>query len=139
MIIRKILLKDYNNYIKLIDSNITFEKFSNFINNILNDKHIILVIEDENELIGTGTLLIEDKITYGGCKLGHIENIFIHENCRGLKLGIKLVDELIKIAKKECCYRIELNCDESLIKFYEKNNFIKYQTIMSLYIKENFM
>lgn len=137
MIIRKILLKDYIEYIKLVDSNITLEYFTNFINNILNDNHIILVIENNNELIGTGTLLIEEKMTYDGCKLGHIENIFIHENNRGLNLGSKLLNELIKIAKK-CCYCIDLNCNEEFIKFYENNNFCKYQRAMRLYIKENF-
>ena len=136
MIIRKILLKDYINYKKLIESNISLEYYNNFISNILNSNHIILVIEDNNELIGTGTLLIEEKMTYGGCKLGHIENIFINEKSRGNNLGYQLVNELITIAKK-CCYRINLNCNEELIKFYNKNYFCKHQIAMSLYIKEN--
>lgn len=137
MIIRNLLLTDYNNYKELIDSNISFEYYTNFITNILGTNHVILVIEENDKLIGTGTLLIEEKMTYGGCKMGHIENIFIDEKLRGKNLGYKLINELITLAKKSC-YRIELNCNEDLIKFYEKNNFYKHQIAMCLYIKENF-
>jgi len=138
MIIRNIILSDYEKYKTLINSTISFDYFTNFINNILNNNHIILVIEDNNNLIGTGTLLIEEKMTYGGCKMGHIENILIEENSRGKNYGYLLINNMISISKTKGCYRIELNCDDNLIKFYEKNNLYKYQNSMSLLIKENF-
>lgn len=59
--------KHYTQYKELINSTINKEYFDNFINTILNDNHIIMVMEDEKEkLIGTGTILIEEKLTYGG-------------------------------------------------------------------------
>ncbi len=33
-------------------------------------------------MIGTGTIFIEEKLTYGGCRMGHIEDIFVHKNHR---------------------------------------------------------
>ena len=74
--IRNLKQKDYERYRKLIKSNITQDYFNHFIINILNKNHIIIVLEDiAGNLIGTGTLLIEKKLTYGGCKMGHIENV----------------------------------------------------------------
>lgn len=138
MMFRKIQLNDYLQYCKLINSTISQEKYNNFLQNILNDKHIILVVEKDNNLIGTGTLLIEEKMTYGGCKMGHIENVLVDENYRGYNIGINLVNELLDISKSGGCYRTELNCSEELIKFYEKNNLYKHQVSMSIFFKENF-
>ena len=53
----------YLKYKKLINSNVTEDFFINFINNVLNDNHIIMVLEDEENIIGTGTILIEKKLT----------------------------------------------------------------------------
>lgn len=136
--------KHYEKYIKLINSNITFEYFSKFIQNTLNKNHIILLCEyecdceKEQNIIGTGTILIEEKLTYGGCKMGHIENIFIHQNYRKKGYGELLVNELIKIAKNNKCYRIDLNCTEELKHFYQKNNFKEKHICMNIYITENF-
>ena len=58
--------KHYTQYKNLIDSNITEEYFTYFIENVLNKNHKIIVIEDSNNnLIGTGTILIEKKLTNG--------------------------------------------------------------------------
>ena len=75
--IRKIEFSDFLNYKTHINSNISKEFFENFVNNILNENHHILVLEYDNIIVGRGTLLIEEKMTYGGCKMGHIENILI--------------------------------------------------------------
>ena len=39
----------------------------------------ICVYEKDNEIVGTGSLLIEQKLTYNIRYLGHIENIFVDE------------------------------------------------------------
>ena len=89
MSIRKIQLKDFKQYTTLINTTISLEYFKNFINNILNENHNIFVIELNNNLVGTGTLLLEEKLTYNGCKMAHIENILIDENYRGKGYGKK--------------------------------------------------
>ena len=77
-------------------------------------------MEVNNTIIGTGTILIEEKLTYGGSKLGHIENVLINKNDRGKGYGGMLVKELLKICKKEMCYRVDLNCVKELEEFYNK-------------------
>jgi len=138
MNLRKINNSDYEIYKKINNTDITNHYFNNFINNILNKYHNIYVLENENIIIGFGTLILENKLTHNGCKMGHIENIIIDEKYRSCGYGIQLVKELIEICKKEKCYKIILNCDSYLEHFYKKNDFIKNKLSMELLIKENF-
>jgi len=139
IIIRKIEHNDYNkNYLNLIKSDINYEEFIQFLDE-LNNNHVILVIEKDYKIIGTGTILIEKKLTYNLSKMGHIENILIDENYRGNGYGVKIVNELVNVADKEGCYRVDLSCEEYLEKFYEKNNFKKKQIMMSILLKNNFI
>jgi glucosamine-phosphate N-acetyltransferase len=138
MIIRQIDKRDSINYITLIESNILQEDYNNFIDNILGDYHCILVIEQDNTIIGTGTLLIERKMTYGGCSMGHIENILIDKNYRSNCYGEKIVKELLEIANKKKCYRVDLNCSSELERFYSKNNLEKKHICMNIYFNNNF-
>jgi len=128
----------YEQYIKLINSNITKEKFDHFIDNILGENHQIIVLEIEGKLIGCGTLFIEPKLTYGGCNMGHIENILVHPDCRGKGYGEYLVKMLLELANKQKCYRVDLNCTSELEQFYNKNKFQKKHLCMNVCFKENF-
>jgi len=104
----------------------------------MNNQHIIVVYEKNNDIIGSGTLLIEPKLTYGISYLGHIENILVHENHRNCGIGKNIVKYLIDYAKNNSCYRIDLACEEKLIKFYQDVGFNKQIVCMSMINKENF-
>ena len=131
--------KHYQQYKTLIDSNITEDFFCDFIDNVLNDDHIIIILEDDDEnMVGSGTLFIEKKLTYGGCNMGHIENILINEKYRGNGYGEKMVNILLEIGKEKKCYRVDLNCNSELEHFYQKNGFDKKNICMNIYFKEYF-
>ena len=70
--------------------------------------------------------------------MGHIENILIDEDYRNNGYGIQMINELVKIADKEGCYRVDLSCEEYLENFYKKNNFIKNQINMTQLFENNF-
>ena len=55
---RELKEQDYKNYKKLIDSDINIDYFKHFIKNVLNKNHKIYVLELNNNIIGTGTILI---------------------------------------------------------------------------------
>ena len=136
--IRNLEINDYSKYRALIDSYISFDEFVFFISHVLNQRHMILVVVDENTdaVVGTGTLLIEEKLTHGGCRMGHIENILINPDNRSQKLGEKLVKKLLDVAVNNNCYRVDLNCDEKLEKFYNKTGLQKRQQMsMSIFLK----
>ena len=136
--IRHIDYSDYNNFIKLINININTDTYNLFISNLNPNRHIIVLYEKDNEVIGTGSLLIEPKLTYNISYLGHIENIYVDEKCRNKGIGKQIVDYLVNYARENLCYRIDLACEDKLIKFYKEIGFNKQLMCMSMLIKENF-
>lgn len=142
IIFRKIEKNDYNkNYIPLLQhlttvnpERISMAAFYNFIEN-LDDSHSIYVLENtfNHVIIGTITLLIEDKIIHNMGKVGHIEDVVVDPNYRGNKLGQKLIENVTNIAQKANCYKVILDCSEHNIPFYEKCNFQSKGLQMSRY------
>jgi len=138
---RNLNKNDYNNgYLDLLaqltevnKENITLEKFSNFIDNLNDEYHKIIVILHQNKIVASGTLLIEDKIIHGISKLGHIEDIIVDSESRGLGLGKKIVTYMTNLAKENNCYKTILNCKEENCGFYEKCGYVRKETEMEQY------
>jgi glucosamine-phosphate N-acetyltransferase len=140
--IRNLEFKDYNKkYLNLLSqltvldiSSIDYELFKSFVLS-LNNNHIVLVIEDnlKNCIIGTITILIEQKLIRNFGKVAHIEDVVIDKDFRGKGIGKLLIQEAIKIAHKNKCYKIILDCDETNVPFYEKCNFKNKGSFMAYY------
>ena len=117
---RKIKKSDLNdvfvllNQLKKIDtSHLNLDhSWDKFIQN--NSSNSIVGIID-NKIIAYGSIIIENKIR--GEVAGHIEDIVVDTEVRGKMIGVKLINELIEIGKKNNCYRITLFCKENLINF----------------------
>jgi len=138
IMIRLIEHNDYKRFVKLIDTNVNKNDFELFVNNLNSNRHIIVVYEKDNQLIGTGSLIIEAKLTYNISYLGHVENIFVDEMHRNKGIGKQIVENLVNYAKEKLCYRIDLACDSKLINFYKSLGFNKQLICMSMLIEENF-
>jgi glucosamine-phosphate N-acetyltransferase len=108
--------------------------FQQFVNN-LNTNHQILVIEDltTNKIIGTITILIEEKLIHNFGKVCHVEDVVVNTTYRGQGLGKLLVDKALQIANKNQCYKIILDCEEHNEVFYERCGFQKKGSQMALY------
>lgn len=113
-------------------NNISFEKFSNFIDK-LGENHKITIIINNNKIIATGTLLIENKIIHSISKVGHIEDIVVDSNSKGLGIGKQIVTYLTNLAKENNCYKVILNCSDYNIGFYQKCGYQKKETQMVKY------
>ena len=139
MNIRSLSLSDYyKNYINLLSQltnigNISFEQFSIKFQTINNSNIHIFVIENNNIIIVTATILIEDKFIHNCSKVGHIEDIVIDKNYRKLGLGKVMIEYLVEFAKKQNCYKIILDCDKNLVSFYHKMAFVEKNIQMALY------
>jgi len=138
MYIRPIAKSDYVGYTTLINSSISLDSYVNFIENVLSRDHHIYNVMDNDSVIGTGTLIIENKMTYGGCQMGHVENIMVSEVHRNTGVGQLIVEKLIEVAESGGCYRIDLNCNAELEPFYNRCGFNKKHMCMNIYIKDNF-
>ncbi len=136
--IRKIMPKDFEEYIVLNNTCVSKNNFNNFLENILNDNHMVYVIEKNEILIGSGTYFIEFKLTHNSCKMGHIENIFIKKEERKKGYGKELVKYLVKKLEEEGCYRIDLSCKTYLKNFYNMNDFVSNEITMTKLVEKNF-
>jgi len=90
---------------------------------IANPDHIIHVAEINGKIVGSTTLLIEQKFIHNGGRVGHIEDVVVSKEYEGKGIGIKLVNSLLKKAKVMNCYKTILDCQEELIPFYERIGF----------------
>jgi glucosamine-phosphate N-acetyltransferase len=101
----------------------------------IKDKNYRIVIAEDkqnHQIVGSATLLIEQKFIHNGGKAGHIEDVVTRKGYEGKGIGKEILNELIKIARDNECYKIILDCDEKLIKFYEKIGFKKNSIMMRL-------
>lgn len=141
--LRKIQKKDYyRGYLDLLEhltivnkEQISYKKFNHFIKN-LNRYHLIYVLEDKSikKVVATGTLLIEPKLIRGCGLVGHIEDIVVDKEYRHKHYGTTIVRALTQYAKKFGCYKVILDCENDVEKFYEKCDLKNKSSQMAQYL-----
>ena len=130
LIIRKIIESDLENgFLESLDnlreaSNLEHNSAKSILKGILEDEnHIIHVAELDGKIVGSTTLLIEQKFIHDGGFVGHIEDVVVKKEFEGQGIGMKLVLSLLDVANEKKCYKTILNCEDTLIPFYEKIGF----------------
>jgi glucosamine-phosphate N-acetyltransferase len=125
--IREVKLEDIDKLIFLLDQlspnkpeidKIKVTKMLEY--NLKSDNHFLVVLENKNEVIGTGQLIIQMNLSHNGSPSSHIENIVVDKNARQKGIGKKIVTFLIEKSKELKCYKVVLNCKKELIPFYQK-------------------
>lgn len=91
------------------------------------------VAGETKQIIASGTLIVEQKIIRNGKSVGHIEDIVVHKDYRGNKISENILNILKKNAQENNCYKVILDCEESLVSLYEKTGFIKKGVQMGIY------
>lgn len=133
---RQLQMTDKDKYLQLMngfrDVNIDMEstEFNKIYNKIVNNGCII-VCEQNDELIGSITIITEQKFIHNSAIYAHIEDVFVHETHRHKNIGNELVNKAIEYCKDNSVFKISLNCAESLKDFYSLNNFEQRQISMS--------
>ena len=130
LIIRKIIGSDLENgFLESLDnlrevSNLEHNSAKSILEGILeNENHIVHVAELDGKIVGSTTLLIEQKFIHEGGFVGHIEDVVVKKEFEGQGIGMKLVLSLLDVANEKKCYKTILNCEDTLIPFYEKIGF----------------
>ena len=88
-----------------------------------NPNHIIHVAIDNKKIVGSTTLLIEQKFIHDGGLVGHIEDVVVRKNYSRKGIGIKLATSLLERAKEKNCYKTILDCNDDVKQFYERIGF----------------
>ena len=129
-IIRKLKIEDLDNgFLTSLDSlrkasDIDKNKAKEIFKKIdSNPDYTIAVAEIEGKIVGSTTLLIEQKFIHQGGLVGHIEDVVVDKNFQGQKIGEKVMKYLLEIAKNQGCYKTILDCTDDVKPFYEKLGF----------------
>lgn len=101
----------------------------------LGDDHVICVIEDTTcgKIIATGSVFIEKKFVRNCGKAGHIEDVVVDRDYRGVQLGKKVLSFLTDHARSVGCYKVILDCSNENKAFYEKCGFKQKEIQMAKY------
>ena len=76
--------------------------------------YYILVIVDKqlDEIVATGSLILERKFLRSAGTCGHIEDIAVSKKVQGKRLGYYIVTALTDLGEKVGCYKVILDCSE---------------------------
>ncbi len=84
---------------------------------------IFVAVKNDGEIVGSNTLLIEQKFIHNGGKVGHIEDVVTKKGYEGLGIGTALVGKSLRFARQMKCYKVILDCSEENVPFYRKIGF----------------
>jgi phosphoacetylglucosamine mutase len=106
-----------------------------FIQNLgINHQIHIIVHCKSGQIIASGTLLIEEKFIHNYGKVGHIEDIVVHQDFRGYGLGKLMIEHLTYMGEKQSCYKCILDCNDANVCFYKKCGYIRKGAEMGKYL-----
>ncbi|HEC77396.1 MAG TPA: GNAT family N-acetyltransferase [Thermoplasmatales archaeon] len=97
---------------------------------ILDDKREILVAICDNEIVGSVTIGIKDQSNI------YIQSMAVRPKYQGKGIGLRILEEIDKIAQKKKCKKILLECFYPLKKailLYEKCGFERTKKIRDYY------
>jgi glucosamine-phosphate N-acetyltransferase len=84
---------------------------------------IFVAVKDDGQIIGSTTLLIEQKFIHDGGRVGHIEDVATNGKYEGKGVGSALVRRAVDFAKEKNCYKVILDCSENNVQFYKRMGF----------------
>ena len=95
-----------------------------------NEDHRIFVAVIGDKIVGSTTLLIEQKFIHQGGKVGHIEDVVVSKEYQGQGVGEEIIKSVLDFAKQNQCYKTILDCNDDVKGFYEKLGFKKHSNCM---------
>ncbi|KAG2180397.1 hypothetical protein INT44_003401 [Umbelopsis vinacea] len=132
-----------------VTGNITREKFEERFDFLKSTKtYFTTVVEDEKSglIVACATLLAEYKFLHECGKIGHIEDVVVHDSQRDLSkfrplcllTPTRLIEQLQYVGRAIGCYKVILNCTAENVAFYEKCN-LKQKDVQMTHYFEPFM
>jgi len=77
-------------------------------------------------VVGTASLLVEQKFIHDGGRVGHIEDVAVHRDFQSQGIGSDLVRHATEEAAKAGCYKVILNCSEERVPFYVRRGYHRH-------------
>lgn len=120
--IRKLNCHDYMGFHKLINffrpTSFSYENFMRILVKVSDNGGIWVATDEDGRLIGTATILYEEKFIHNCAVLAHIEDVCVDPELRGKGIGKKLIRHLIEEARAVGAYKVVLDCSDENLGFY---------------------
>jgi glucosamine-phosphate N-acetyltransferase len=111
------------NQFRPVETDMTFDKFCEMYDKIFTYAEIY-VARHENKIIGSITVIYEQKFIHRGAIYAHIEDVVVDKDYqRTLRIGSRLIEYAKQKSAEKNCYKCTLVCSEDLSPFYRKNQF----------------
>jgi len=110
-----------------IPRGVAVEFWSNYEDN---DYHQTFVFEHDKKIIGTSTVLVENKLLHYGSRVGHIEDVVVDNKSRLSGVGRRLINACLDFCEEKFCYKAILDCSEDNIPFYQSCGFTYSENCM---------
>jgi len=124
MIIRPLQSTDYVKFIALINefrpTNLSQDLFLRILETMQKQSTETWVMELNQSLIASGTIIYETKFIHDGAVYAHIEDVVVQEAHHGCGYGGILLQFLLKETEHRHCYKVLLDCSPEIKRFYEK-------------------
>ncbi len=127
--IRPLEVHDFSNgFLEALDSlkatNLSYKEAEDIFRKIASyPNQLVFVALIDSKVVGTATLLIEQKFIHGGARVAHIEDVSVRKSLQHTGVGKTLILHLLEFAKKKGCYKTILSCLPDVKPFYEKLGF----------------
>jgi len=82
--------------------------------------YYVTVIEDitKGTIVASATLAVEFKFIRGCALRGRLEDVVVSPDYRGMQLGKLIVSTITLLGKQTGCYKMGLDCNDSMKGFY---------------------
>lgn len=114
------------------------QSYTRAFHEIMADKsHHLLVVEFEQQIIGTCHLTVLPSLSFQGSRRLNVENVHIDKKFQNQGVGSLMIQKAIGIGKDKGCKIIQLTTNKKRVlakTFYEKQGFIASHEGMKLYL-----
>ena len=114
----------------------TIKDYSSVLESFPENQKMFLYLNKDFSLMGCVTILLEQKLYHDGRLVCHIEDLVVDNIHHKQGIGTKLIEHVLDYAKAHNCYKIILNCNSELEKYYERKGFLKKEIQMSIYLND---
>ncbi len=94
------------------------------------NRFVYIAESSDGQIIGTITLMVEEKFYRGGAIACHIEDVIVRKGFEEMGIGKNLVNKALEKAKELRCYKVILSSNEKVAPFYKKLGFYEFEITM---------
>lgn len=78
--------------------------------------YILVVVNPEDRIVASGTLMMERKFVHNLGIVGHVEDLAVARDQKGKKMGLRVLEALVHVAQTVGCYKVCLAPSQSVTK-----------------------